>query len=213
MNLTGDPDRVVAGVERANGADAADAAHAVAPELLAADAVRCDHTDAGDDDTFHWASRQRAKVSAAVPRSRKLRIFGTDGLPQQELPANRCQEKVKGGRTGAVATNGNRVPDPVRVGGGVKRRILRTPPARVTAFLAPLSHCTAGGWRYITITAGAARRLTPGAHTMSIVRVGMAENKKYTNGFDAIFSKKKAAAKKPAAAAPKPPAKKTAKKK
>lgn len=34
---------------------------------------------------------------------------------------------------------------------------------------------------------------------MSIVRVGMAENKKYSNGFDAIFAKKKAA--KPAAPA------------
>lgn len=48
---------------------------------------------------------------------------------------------------------------------------------------------------------------------MSIVRVGMAENKKYSTGFDAIFAKKKAAAKKPAAAAKKPAAKKKAKKK
>ena len=39
---------------------------------------------------------------------------------------------------------------------------------------------------------------------MSIVRVGMAENKKYSNGFDAIFAKKKAA--KPAAAPAAPPA-------
>ena len=46
---------------------------------------------------------------------------------------------------------------------------------------------------------------------MSIVRVGMAENKKYTNGFDAIFAKKKKAAK--PAAAKKPAAKKKAKKK
>lgn len=46
---------------------------------------------------------------------------------------------------------------------------------------------------------------------MSIVRVGMAENKKYGNGFDAIFAKKKKAAK--PAVAKKPTAKKSAKKK
>jgi hypothetical protein len=48
---------------------------------------------------------------------------------------------------------------------------------------------------------------------MSIVRMGMAENKKYSDGFDAIFAKKKAA--KPAAAAAKKPAakKKVGKKK
>jgi CDGSH-type Zn-finger protein len=34
---------------------------------------------------------------------------------------------------------------------------------------------------------------------MSLVRVGMSENKKYGDGFDAIFGKKKTAAKKPAA--------------
>lgn len=47
---------------------------------------------------------------------------------------------------------------------------------------------------------------------MSIVRVGMAENKKYANGFEAIFAKgKKKAA--PTAAAKKPAAKKKAGKK
>jgi hypothetical protein len=53
---------------------------------------------------------------------------------------------------------------------------------------------------------------------VSIVRIGMAETKNYSDGYDAIFGKKKAAApvaKKPAAkkAAKKPAAKKTAKKK
>jgi hypothetical protein len=50
---------------------------------------------------------------------------------------------------------------------------------------------------------------------VSIVRVGMAEDKKFRDGYDAIFKKGKAgAAKKPAAAAKKPAAKKaTAKKK
>ena len=45
---------------------------------------------------------------------------------------------------------------------------------------------------------------------MSIVRIGLAENKKYADGYSAIFGKKKAAAKKPAAkkADEKKPAKK-----
>ncbi|OWK41582.1 hypothetical protein [Fimbriiglobus ruber] len=50
---------------------------------------------------------------------------------------------------------------------------------------------------------------------MSIVRVGLSENKGYGDGYDAIFGKKKspaAAAKKPAPAVKKP-AKKAAKKK
>ncbi len=38
---------------------------------------------------------------------------------------------------------------------------------------------------------------------MSIVRMGMAENKKYSDGFDAIFAKKKAT--NPSAAAVKKP--------
>ncbi len=46
---------------------------------------------------------------------------------------------------------------------------------------------------------------------MSIVRVGMSENKKYATGFDAIFAKKKAGAKK--ATATKPAKKKAGKKK
>ena len=45
---------------------------------------------------------------------------------------------------------------------------------------------------------------------MSIVRMGMAENKKYSEGFDAIFAKKKAAKPAAAAAAKKPAAKKKA---
>ncbi len=45
---------------------------------------------------------------------------------------------------------------------------------------------------------------------MSIVRIGMAETKNYSEGYEAIFGKKKAAAKKPAAK--KTPAKKPAKK-
>ena len=51
---------------------------------------------------------------------------------------------------------------------------------------------------------------------MSIVRLGMAENKNYGDGYDAIFAKKNAAAKKPAAKKPtakKAPAKKPAAKK
>ncbi|MFO0851973.1 MAG: hypothetical protein U0871_25910 [Gemmataceae bacterium] len=46
---------------------------------------------------------------------------------------------------------------------------------------------------------------------MSIVRIGLAEGKKFGSGYDAIFGKKKAA-KKPAAAAKKPAAKKAKKK-
>ena len=45
---------------------------------------------------------------------------------------------------------------------------------------------------------------------MSIVRIGMAETKNYSDGYDAIFGKKKPAAKK---AAVKKPAKKTTAKK
>jgi hypothetical protein len=57
-----------------------------------------------------------------------------------------------------------------------------------------------------------------GATAMSIVRLGMAENKSYGDGYDAIFAKKSSAAKKPVAVAKKPtakkaPAKKPAKKK
>ena len=49
---------------------------------------------------------------------------------------------------------------------------------------------------------------------MSIVRIGMAEDKKFGDGYDAIFGKKGAEKKKPAkAAAKKTPAKKPAKKK
>ncbi len=52
---------------------------------------------------------------------------------------------------------------------------------------------------------------------MSIVRLGMAENKSYGDGYDAIFAKKTNTAKKPVAAkkptAKKAPAKKPAKKK
>lgn len=57
---------------------------------------------------------------------------------------------------------------------------------------------------------------------MSIVRVGMGENQKYSDGFNAIFGKKKSSAKKaapapakaaPAAKKPAAPAKKPAKKK
>ena len=48
---------------------------------------------------------------------------------------------------------------------------------------------------------------------MSIVRVGLSENAKYADGYDAIFGKKKAAAKKPAAKAKKPTGKKAGKKK
>lgn len=51
---------------------------------------------------------------------------------------------------------------------------------------------------------------------MSIVRVGLSENKKYADGYDAIFGKKKGGAKKaaaPQAAAKKPAGKKPAKKK
>lgn len=44
---------------------------------------------------------------------------------------------------------------------------------------------------------------------MSIVRVGMSENKSYGDGYDAIFGKS-GTAKKPAATAKKPPAKKAA---
>jgi hypothetical protein len=47
---------------------------------------------------------------------------------------------------------------------------------------------------------------------VSIVRVGMAENKKYSSGFDAIFAKGKKKTEKPAPAK-KPAAKKKAKKK
>jgi hypothetical protein len=47
---------------------------------------------------------------------------------------------------------------------------------------------------------------------VSIVRVGLSENAKFADGYDAIFGKKKAAAKPPAAKAKKP-AKKAAKKK
>lgn len=46
---------------------------------------------------------------------------------------------------------------------------------------------------------------------MSIVRIGMSENKKYADGYAAIFGNKKKAAKKPAAK--KADAKKPAKKK
>jgi hypothetical protein len=45
---------------------------------------------------------------------------------------------------------------------------------------------------------------------MSIVRIGMAETKNYSDGYDAIFGKKKPAAKAPAA---KKPAKKAVAKK
>lgn len=55
---------------------------------------------------------------------------------------------------------------------------------------------------------------------MSIVRIGMAEDKKFGDGYDSIFGKKDGPAKKPAAkkkpakaAAKKPAAKKPAKKK
>ncbi|WP_168218862.1 hypothetical protein [Limnoglobus roseus] len=48
---------------------------------------------------------------------------------------------------------------------------------------------------------------------MSIVRIGMAENKKYADGYAAIFGNKKKAAKKPAPAAKKADEKKPAKKK
>lgn len=50
---------------------------------------------------------------------------------------------------------------------------------------------------------------------MSIVRIGLAETKNFSDGYDAIFGKKKAAAKKPAAKAKKAakPAAKKAKKK
>lgn len=50
---------------------------------------------------------------------------------------------------------------------------------------------------------------------MSIVRVGLSENQKFAEGYDAIFGKKKPAAKKPApkAAAKKPAPKKPGKKK
>jgi len=51
---------------------------------------------------------------------------------------------------------------------------------------------------------------------VSIVRVGLSENKKYADGYDAIFGKKKGGAKKaaaPQAAAKKPAGKKPAKKK
>ena len=52
---------------------------------------------------------------------------------------------------------------------------------------------------------------------MSIVRLGMAENKNYGDGYDAIFAKKTSIAKKPVAAkkpmAKKAPMKKPAKKK
>ncbi len=47
---------------------------------------------------------------------------------------------------------------------------------------------------------------------MSIVRVGLSENKGFADGYDAIFGKKKPAAKKLAASAKKP-VKKTKKKK
>jgi hypothetical protein len=48
---------------------------------------------------------------------------------------------------------------------------------------------------------------------MSIVRIGLAENEKFAEGYDAIFGKKKAAAKvTPLSAAKKPTAKKPAKK-
>jgi hypothetical protein len=49
---------------------------------------------------------------------------------------------------------------------------------------------------------------------VSIVRVGLSENQKFADGYDAIFGKKKPAAAKPAAkAAPKAKAKKPAGKK
>jgi hypothetical protein len=49
---------------------------------------------------------------------------------------------------------------------------------------------------------------------VSIVRIGMAEDKKFGDGYDSIFGKKGAEKKKPAkAAAKKTPAKKPAKKK
>jgi hypothetical protein len=51
---------------------------------------------------------------------------------------------------------------------------------------------------------------------MSIVRIGMAENKNYAEGYEAIFGKKKSVAKKPAtrkAAKKKPAVRKSAKKK
>ena len=48
---------------------------------------------------------------------------------------------------------------------------------------------------------------------MSIVRMGMGENKKYGEGFSAIFGKKKAAKKPAIAAAPVAAAKPEAKKK
>jgi hypothetical protein len=47
---------------------------------------------------------------------------------------------------------------------------------------------------------------------VSIVRVGLSENAKFADGYDAIFAKKRAVAKKPAAKAKKP-AKKAGKKK
>ncbi len=49
---------------------------------------------------------------------------------------------------------------------------------------------------------------------MSIVRIGLAETKDFSDGYDAIFGKKKPAAKKPMAKAKvkKPSAKKTKKK-
>jgi CDGSH-type Zn-finger protein len=64
--------------------------------------------------------------------------------------------------------------------------------------------CTARERRYIIGDLSA----TPHQeHAMSIVRMGMSENKKYSDGFDAIFAKKKAAAK-PTAPAAKPAGKK-----
>ena len=47
---------------------------------------------------------------------------------------------------------------------------------------------------------------------MSIVRVGLAETKNYSEGYDAIFAKKKPAQKQPEAKAKKSPAKKPKKK-
>jgi len=48
---------------------------------------------------------------------------------------------------------------------------------------------------------------------VSIVRVGLSENKGFAEGYDAIFGKKKPAVKKSPSAAKKPPKKKAGKKK
>ena len=47
---------------------------------------------------------------------------------------------------------------------------------------------------------------------MSIVRIGLAETKNFSDGYDAIFGKKKSTAKKPTAKAKKPVVKKAKKK-